>query len=274
MAIILGIDAAWTPGQPSGVALVADSGGKGQCLAVAPSYASFLALAEGKAVDWSAPPKATLPDPSALLDAAAALAGRPVDIVTVDMPISTVPITQRRAADAAVSQEFGSRWCSAHTPNVSRPGHLGAVLTKAFATAGYPVATTNTPPGTKPCLVEIYPHPALLALLARPRRVPYKVAKAQRYWPERTVAERSDLLLNEFRAIATALDEILGPFEIPIPTSPATTPLSRLKRLEDALDALVCCWVGLLYVNKKATALGDATGAVWCPSSVVSAATG
>ncbi len=265
MTTILGIDAAWTTGQPSGVALVTGNADTWRCAAVAPSYASFIALAEGKPVDWTLPTKGTPPDPLALLQAAAVLAGSTVDIVTVDMPVSTVPITQRRAADNAVSREFGGRWCSAHTPSVVRPGPLGAALSTAFSRLGYPVANAAMVSGTQPSLVEVYPHPALLALLNRPRRVPYKVSKAGKYWPDQTVGERIALLLAEFHNIERALAGVLGPFEVPLPHGTSISQLAGLKRYEDALDALVCCWVGMLYATGMAVPLGDSTGAVWCP---------
>lgn len=51
--LVLAIDAAWTPHHPSGVALVQRCYEAWRCLAVAPSYAGFLALAAGHSIDWS-----------------------------------------------------------------------------------------------------------------------------------------------------------------------------------------------------------------------------
>lgn len=45
---ILGIDAAWTSKNPSGVALLSDAG---RLIAYAPSFVSFTALADGDPVD-------------------------------------------------------------------------------------------------------------------------------------------------------------------------------------------------------------------------------
>jgi hypothetical protein len=50
MSIVLGIDAAWTDRHPSGVAVL-DLNRPAKCLAVAPSYDSFIGLASGTAVD-------------------------------------------------------------------------------------------------------------------------------------------------------------------------------------------------------------------------------
>jgi len=51
VAAILGIDAAWTEKEPSGVALIEGARGGWRCVAVTPSYGTFLALAEGTPVD-------------------------------------------------------------------------------------------------------------------------------------------------------------------------------------------------------------------------------
>src|SRR5438552_1783477 len=77
--------------------------------------------------------------------------------------------------------------------------------------AGFPIATAAPDDVRGPRLVEVYPHPALLTLLGRPYRVPYKVSKASRYWPDATPAERRASLLGELTAISGALAQALGP---------------------------------------------------------------
>ena len=100
--MVLGIDAAWTVHGPSGVALVKRNAEGWSCVALAPSYASFLALANGTAIDWSTRAHGDRPDMAALLEAAERLAGRPVDLLAFDMPLSTEPVRSRRAADRQV----------------------------------------------------------------------------------------------------------------------------------------------------------------------------
>lgn len=87
MTVVLGIDAAWTTTEPSGVALVASDGAEWRCVAVAPSYDAFLRLASGASVDWThSRCCGSAPDVPALLDTARTLAEAPVDLVAVDMP--------------------------------------------------------------------------------------------------------------------------------------------------------------------------------------------
>ena len=264
---ILGIDAAWTAAEPSGIALVQRSGSIWRCLAVAPSCDAFVGLGDGTPVDRSARPVGSAPDVASLLCAARTLSRSNIDLVTIDMPVSTVAITGRRAAENLVSRQFSARHCGAHAPNPDRPGVLGATLTQALVGEHFPVATSATTPGTAQHLLEAYPHPALLALLNRPMRVPYKQSKAAKYWPGASKHDRIVSLLTEYRAIAAALAEAFSDHAVHLPA--AVTQLDTLKRYEDALDALVCCWVGVLYADCQATALGDDTAAIWCPTASV-----
>jgi predicted RNase H-like nuclease len=262
---VLGIDAAWTSGQPSGVALVSETDRGWCCDAVAPSYSSFIALAmQGTPVDWNGAIDAGPPEPQALKQAAAALLASRDDVsltITVDMPVSKTPITSRREADNAVSRRFGAAGCGTHSPSPARPGRIGAALTKGFATIGHRVAAVGD--SVEGALLEVYPHPALLVLLGCDRRVPYKVSRSRQYWPEASPTERIALLLGELRNIHVALASRIENLRVPLPRSVPT--LSALKRYEDALDALISAWVGMECLDERGEALGDSTAAIWCP---------
>lgn len=181
VSLVLGIDAAWTAHQPSGVALVEQSGESSRCLAVAPSYNSFLTLAEGIPVDWQGRPHGSIPEMAALLAAAERIGGRPVDLIAFDMPLSTEPISARRAADRQVSQLFGGRGCAVHSPTAQRPGAIADDIRATLQKLGYPLHVVGDAQGQKG-LIEVYPHVALLALLQLPFRFPYKVSRSLQYW--------------------------------------------------------------------------------------------
>ena len=270
---ILGVDAAWTAGQPSGVALVKRTGGQWRSVTVAPSYCQFYGAAEGRGIDWEASriPGAQ-PCVRRLFDTSCALAGTPPDVITVDMPVATEPITGRRCADRLVSREFGSRWCSALSPSTSRPGHVGSDFTSQAQSLGFGLATASCYGEAGRWLVEVYPHPALLSLLNRGRRVEYKAAKSRSYWPDEPLRERINRLLAVYAAIHESLVRVFGPVGFELPIGEHVPSLARLKRYEDALDALVCAWVGTLFVADEAVPLGNETAAVWCPRNVVHAA--
>lgn len=205
MPTILAIDAAWTVPQPSGVALLQQVADRWRCIAVAPSYADFGRLARGLAVDWSSPTiLVTAPGASALLDAALRLAGTGVNLVVPDMPLCTTPITGRRFANAAVSRAFGGRGCSTHSPSTVRPWCPWGLSPGGVRRAGLTPSRCDDAGGLAAAHRRGVSHPALLALLSVERRVPCKLPKATRYWPEATAVQRRARLVGEWRNVATS----------------------------------------------------------------------
>ena len=260
MKVVLGIDAAWTAGQPSGVALVRSRGRAWSCVALAPSYESFLTLAAGSSVDWRARPRGGPPDCDALLAAATSLAGAPPDVIAIDMPLATGRITGRRAADNAISSAYASRGLGVHTPNEQRPGPIADAMRVGFGRHGYRVAHARTVPGTPRVLIEAFPHAAAIVLAGATYRVPYKLSRIAQYWPDRMPIQRRRALLAQWTVLRRALADIIRGGELRIPSG---GPLAHLKRYEDALDALICAWIGIEYLDGKLRAHGDATAAVW-----------
>lgn len=274
MPAILGIDAAWTETEPSGVALIEGDGSTWRSVAVAPSYKAFISRAEGVEVSWRGPKcKGSRPSVTEVIAAARELAGSEVLIVALDMPVARQPFETRRAADSAISRAFGSRGCSAHSPNASRPGRLGAELMAELESQGFPLATAGEL-GAAPATIEVYPHPALLMLLASDYRVPYKVSRSSKYWKGASVKDRIDKLLHQFRRIEGALQKELGPIGFELPDGESVNRLSELKRFEDALDSLVCAWVGSRFSVGEATAYGDGNAAIWVPRVALPSNTG
>jgi predicted RNase H-like nuclease len=256
MISILGIDAAWTTAAPSGVALLAGEPGGWHLLRSASSYGAF---AEPDAVA-----RTHRCDPHGLLLAAAELVGGPVDLVAVDMPLAHEAIVARRAADDAISRTFGSRHCSTHTPSAIRPGKVSEDLRSALAGAGYRLAV-RPEEIRRPAVIEVYPHPALLALTGRPMRLPYKAGKTRTYWPGRSPGERRAELLKVWAEIVDALAREIGGMEKlgPLPAAEAST--RELKAFEDRLDSVVCAWVGARAIEKGCDLYGDEIATIWVP---------
>ena len=268
--VVLGIDAAWTTHQPSGVALVQRKGSHWQCKALAPSYDSFLAFASGQPQDPATKARGSEPDPGALLQASQQLTGQPVSCVSVDMPLATTPITGRRAADNIVSSRFGKRGCAVHSPSAERPGAIADRLRGNLASLGCSLHTTSCNRGL-PALIEVYPHVALLALLGRDYRVPYKVSRSLQYWKSEQLspAERITRLLQEFQAIRAGLEPHIAAIPTIIPEVSEVKTLASLKPIEDMLDALVCAWMGIQHLEGRSSGLGDSGAAIWVPTSLL-----
>jgi predicted RNase H-like nuclease len=261
---VLGIDAAWTGKNPSGVALIAEQNDEWHCVAVAPSYAAFLALAEKKSVDWTLRHAGETPEPARLLEACRRLINALPTIVTVDMPLATTPIMKRRIADSKTSKEFGKYWCAVHSPNAQRPGAIGESTSHGFTKAGYPLATAEHD-NVQPCLLEVYPHAAIVRLMNRTRRLTYKESKMGKYWPDLSPSDRLTSLQRCLDELLEALDSEIAGIELPRFDPLEMPKRHRLKAYEDALDALVCAWVGKEYLAGRAEAFGDESAAIWVP---------
>ena len=111
---------------------------------------------------------------------------------------------------------------------------------------------------------------ALLALLKREKRVPYKVSRSGQYWKDEqlTRRERIERLLEQFQAIKDGLDEHINGIPEFIPEPAEVTTLASLKPVEDMLDGLICAWIGIEHLEGRTVGLGDDTAAIWVPATV------
>jgi predicted RNase H-like nuclease len=258
---VLGIDAAWTDRNPSGVALLQRKDGMWRSLRVAPSYATFC-----RHFGWNDSIPGAPIDAAEVLNACRQLLGGALPgVVAVDMPLATIPISGRRRADSKISRRFGHRGCAVHSPTPTRPGETGRKLQQGFETAGFVLATASR--GDLPALIEVYPHVALLGLTGRERRIPYKAAKTSRYWPGQSLEMRRQRVLEEWAAILCGLGQEIEGIDLPLPGHVDAPSIPSLTRFEDALDGLICAWVAVQFLQDAAIPLGDATAAIWVPST-------
>ena len=265
MRTVLGIDAAWTPHNPSGVALVEETASGWRLVAVSPSYGRFVALAGGPQFEPLVAKEAR-PDAAALLEACRRLTGRGPDLIAVDMPLSRLPITGRRASDTQVSQAYGARKCATHSPSALRPGKISDRLREDLERCGYSLWTVPAPPSKMLGLIEVYPHPALVELTGAPERLKYKAGKIGNYWRDLEAAERRERLFGIWDRIVSALEKEIHGVQGKLPNVAQGDRGAALKAFEDALDAVVCAWVGVCVLEGRAKAYGDADSAIWVPS--------
>lgn len=263
MTTILGIDAAWTAKQPSGVALVSSAAGNWCLIFAGSSYRHLLDHAEEGLISTDRP-SGSVAEAAALLAAAGKIAGAPVDLVAVDMPLSCEPITARRVSDNLVSAAYGARHCSTHTPSAIRLGKISDDMRSGFGHCGYGLLTKEV---GVPGLLEVYPHPALVELMRAERRLPYKHGKIRNYWPTESPASRRTKLLETWRTIVGCLEENLPGASDVLQLPPFEAPSWQLKAFEDMLDAVICAWVGICAFEGTAMPFGDETSAIWIPQS-------
>lgn len=265
---VLGIDAAWTVGKPSGISLLVQTDTGWNSVALAPSYEQFMELADGKAINWDQTPKGGEPDLKMLVQAAQQMVSpTKISTIAVDIPISLQKISGRRAADSAISRSFGAKGCSTHSPNEQRPGPLADKYRVTCDRLGFQLATTSTPVGSYPSLIEVYPHTALLELLGLDFRLPYKVEKSNSYWKAETAQKRKSNLVAALNSILTGLSQKIDSIPLEIPDAGNVPSFKSLKCYEDALDALICAWVAIAYLEEECVSHGDERAAIWVPVS-------
>lgn len=275
MRLVLGIDAAWTEKNPSGVALVEEiDSNKWKLSAVSSSYGGFCrkANAEGDAL------ASNVLDATSILRACEAKAGRRPDLIAVDMPMSKSVIEKRRVSDDCISAEFARFWCGTHSPNKIRPGQVGLQLYKEFCNNGYAHWVNSGEQETRrlPGLIEVYPHPALLALIplderlkafGNNKRLPYKIARVREYFEK--IAEppkRRQKLAESWQHIVTAMERVISGVSEKLGKIPPYEVLRGWKAYEDKLDAVVCAYVAIRALDGAATAYGDGCSAIWVPN--------
>lgn len=225
--------------------------------AAASSYGAFCALSVGTT------PPGFIGGASDALEAAEALAGSPVNLVAVDMPLSRTPIVARRASDDAVSREYGQRWAGTHTPSAIRPGPISDKLRTEFELKGYELRTTGP---VSSGLVEVYPHPALIEFASAERRLPYKFGKRRSYWPDEAPKDRTLNIKHQMSAIASLMENEISGVGAAMPELDCETASGReWKAYEDMLDAVVCAAVGICVLEGRAVPFGDDQSAIWIP---------
>jgi predicted RNase H-like nuclease len=259
---VLGIDAAWTLTQPSGVALATDGPNGWRLLAVESSYQRFQALADGD-LETEERPSGSLPDAQALLASAVKISGGPINLVAIDMPLACSCIKGRRSSDNAVSKAYGARKCGTHTPSALRPGRVSENLKESFGLAGYPLLTSTFAPQG---IIEVYPHPALVELAGAAKRLPYKASRIRSYWPSATALERRARLYQQWSEIVALLEGELTGVADALPRLELSASRTEIKAYEDRLDAVVCAWVAICALEGRATPFGDENSAIWIPN--------
>jgi predicted RNase H-like nuclease len=263
MHVVLGIDAAWTDVQPSGVAVIILQGDTWRLTGAASCYEEFC-VSDKDSWRPDLRPRGSVLNAAQLLAAAEASAGDTPTLVAVDMPLAREPIVSRRCSDNTVSREFGARGCGTHTPNPQRPGRISDRIRSEFDALGYPLATSQL---SSNCLIEVYPHPALMVLADADYRLPYKVSKSRVYWPKASKNERAELLVKQWRLIVELLAGRIEGVEETLALPEPDWATYWLKAFEDRLDAVVCAWVGMSVVEGEARPLGDTISAIWVPGS-------
>lgn len=190
-------------------------------------------------------------------------------LVAVDAPIVVTNPTGRRACEAELGRQFGRYDAGAHPSNTGRP-HLadGGRALRLVRRLGLVV---DALPTARRRAIEVYPHPATVALFDLPRTLKYK------HKPGRDLSLlRSELsrLVAHLEALEAADPPLFlrghpGWHDVVAEVHGATRK-AHLKRVEDAVDAVVCGYVGMysLHRPERTEIFGDpADGFIVTPTT-------
>ena len=169
---------------------------------------------------------------------------RPV-LVAVDAPLWVPNETGRRPGEAEIGRAFARYQAGAHPANRSRLAFDGIVRGEALVAAlaarrfvHAPEVAAGVPVRQ---VIEVFPHPAMVALFGLDRTLKYK-AKPRR---------STNLRLSEWRRYQTYL-AALASADPPLHGQTALTTQDvaalrghRLKDYEDQVDALMCAYIAL-----------------------------
>lgn len=258
---ILGIDPAWSPKNPSGVALVERKNNQWICTRLAPSFDMFC---EGNNVPTEMFARKAHGGKLELdtILKIAKTTGTPgeVNCIVVDIPIAVNnEIFGGRCSDRKISEAFGKAKCATYFASETLHSCLKDISTKLMNDANRLRYVHNT------SLIETYPHPAIMSLMPDlTERLQYKVGKCRKYWPMLEVqGQRERLVKNMMRLKVEIGKKIKLPDDF---TFEHESRLSLLKSYEDVLDALVCAWVGIQFMDKQCTSYGDENSTIWIPN--------
>ncbi|WP_197378708.1 bifunctional ribonuclease/(p)ppGpp synthase [Mycolicibacterium mengxianglii] len=237
----IGLDLAWGPRKPTGVAVV-DDGGRLVYLGTASDDASIRAALE----------------PYADEDC----------LVGIDTPLIVENATGQRPAEKALNADFGKFQAGTHPSNTSRPEFAGTPRGARIADALDLDIDPASTAGRR--AIEVHPHAATVALFRLGRTLKYRAK------PGRAVAQlRSEMLrlMDHIEDLARATP----PLRVADSAAWAdlrddverATQRSELRHAEDCVDAVLCAYIAryALANPDDVTIYGDAeTGYIVTPT--------
>ena len=264
MKYSLGIDAAWTNKEPSGVCLLRSTDGKTcEVIRLGKSYSEFI---NGN-IEWNLKADCSEIELNELLKVCDELEVRP-DCIAVDMPIASYHIKQRRACETEISKAYGGKGASTHNPNENRPGLISVELFNRLTESGYNWMTSGKEQNDK-SLIEVYPHTAIIEYLNLDYRYEYKVSKKNKFksWSSLSASQKNEKLIENLQNLVVQLAKRVPNiynFFIKLDSKKKYS-VNQLKGYEDAIDSVVCALVGMDFLFGNAIGYGNDKGTIWVP---------
>ncbi len=237
----VGVDLAWGDRRPTGLAVLDD---RGRLLHVS----------------------AATSDESILATVASYVEGD--CLVAIDAPLVVNNPTGNRPAEADLNRDFRAFEAGTHPSNTGKPEFAGSPRGARLAEA----MRLDIDPDSKQSrrAIEVYPHPATVALFRLGRTLKYKDKKGRAFDDLRTELQRLMDLLEGLEDAATPLHLThRAAWKELVAQVDAATRKSELRKIEDQVDAVVCAYVALFVEREPehTTTYGDlASGYIVTPT--------
>jgi predicted RNase H-like nuclease/ppGpp synthetase/RelA/SpoT-type nucleotidyltranferase len=225
----VGVDLAWGQRKPTGLAVLDDTGALVHLSAVSTDEEIVAAL--GPFVEGDC-------------------------LVAIDAPLIVPNATGNRPAEAELNRDFARFDAGAHPSNTGKPELRGTPRGARLCSAlGLDM---NPRSGRARRALEVYPHPATVALFRLGRTLKYKNKSGRSF--ERLRGELLYLMgLLEGLAAADPPLTLDGEWKQLVARVEQSTRKSELRVVEDQVDAVVCAYVALFTARKpeQTTTYGD-----------------
>ena len=221
----VGIDLAWSPRNPTG-----------------------LAVAEGRGNRWTLLEAGSdVTTNREIVDALASRVGDRPAIVAIDAPLVVPYETRGRDGDRLITRMFGPYDAGVYPATRFYLGRYGGKriwdLVEDLRAAGYRHDCRLTPGKPVRQFFETYPHAATVALFGLQKTLKYKPREGRSYevrWRAFRELERHLLGLSRFRPAMAGVSRFIEP-------RVAGLRGARLKAYEDRLDAILCAYIAAYY---------------------------
>jgi len=169
-------------------------------------------------------------------------------VVAIDAPLVVPNATGQRVAERALGDVYRAYDAGAHPANRSRPlfdPPRAETLAARFGWSSDPSSSAER------VAIEVYPHPAMVALFGLDRVIPYK-AKRRRDLPS-LIAAFGVLLDHLERVCDEPLRLSSSPrwAELRLVVATAERKVD-LRRIEDEVDAIFCAYLAWLWATDRA----------------------
>ncbi|NPC97226.1 DUF429 domain-containing protein [Nocardioides sp. zg-DK7169] len=184
-------------------------------------------------------------------------------VVAFDAPILVRNASGNRPAEAALNRDFARFEAGAHPSNTAKPDFRdGSRAQRLAARLGLDV---NPRSGRSRRAIEVYPHPATVALFRLGRTLKYKDKKGR---DQASMRAELLVLMGLLEGLAASETPLLlaGPAWAALRrAAESATRKSELRVVEDQVDAVVCAYVALLShrAPERLTTYGDDGGSSW-----------